>query len=79
MGKLIAYECEAKGHGPSASHPDKLTVHAGRWAFCQFSARADGHVWRETGGEDIVVLLRRAGLHVIAGVDIDSGIRALAR
>jgi hypothetical protein len=67
--KLIAFDCEAPAHRPDLSHPDKLTIHEGHWAFCRFSARADGHVWRATGGEDVVSLMRKAGLAVGATGD----------
>ena len=77
--KLIAYSCEAKSHVASSDHPDKLTIHAGQWAFCRYSARADDHEWRATGGEDVVVLMRKAGLHVVAGNEIDTGLRVTAK
>ncbi|HKY50306.1 MAG TPA: hypothetical protein VJP45_03535 [Candidatus Limnocylindria bacterium] len=60
--KLIAYECVAPEHQPSLLHPDKLTIHDGHWAFCAFDARAEGHRWSETGGEQMEVLLTRSGL-----------------
>lgn len=49
---LIHYRCiepkhqEAKTPGPS----DLLTVHEGKWAYCPYDIRADGHTWKETGG-----------------------------
>ena len=60
--KLITYECVAVDHRPDQSHADKLTIHQSAWAFCAFDARADGHTWKETGGQDIDALLRHAGL-----------------
>jgi len=66
MGAKIAYECAAPAHYADASQPDKLTIYKSQWAFCQFSARADDHEWQETGGADVALLLRKAGLHVAA-------------
>ena len=34
----------------------RLTVVAGRWAFCAFDAKGDGHDWRETEGVTIEAL-----------------------
>jgi hypothetical protein len=59
--KIIAYECVAPSHEPNAAYPDKLTINEGGWAFCPFDARADGHDWHATGGEDLATLLRRRG------------------
>lgn len=63
---LIAYECVAADHQPGVLHPDKLTIHEGRWAFCPFDARADGHSWKATGGADMNSLLHRVGLAAAA-------------
>ena len=62
--KLIAFECAASSHRPTLMHPDKLTIHEGAWAFCPFDARAEGHLWRSTGGADLETLLRHVGLSV---------------
>jgi hypothetical protein len=59
---LVELECVAEAHAPSGDGPDKLTIHEGRWAFCPYNVHADGHVWRETGGADLSVLLGRARL-----------------
>jgi len=59
FAKLIDYECVASAHRPALEHPDKLTIHDGHWAFCPFDALAEGHEWRETGGEDLAALERR--------------------
>ncbi len=56
---LIAYECTAPGHQPTADHVDKLTIHDGAWAYCAFDALAGGHAWRATGGVDLESLMRR--------------------
>ena len=61
---LVVYECVAPDHQPGMLHPDKLTAHDGRWAFCAFDARAEGHEWRATGGTDMSALLNRIGLAV---------------
>jgi hypothetical protein len=37
---------------------------ASAWAFCPFDARAQGHLWRSTGGADLETLLRHVGLSV---------------
>ena len=60
--KLIEYECVSSEHQPSLLHPDKLTIHDGRWAFCAFDARAADHVWNPTGGEQLEVLMTSHGL-----------------
>jgi len=79
-GKLIAYQCTAPAHPPSHDHADKLTIHAGSWAFCAFGARADGHEWSETGGEDFATLMRKFGLAVtVPEGDIDPRPRAASR
>jgi hypothetical protein len=59
---LVSFECVAPTHQPGTSHPDKLTIHEGHWAFCPFDARADGHSWKATGGADMNSLLHRVGL-----------------
>ena len=59
---LIAYECVADDHRPTFLHPDKLTIHQGQWAFCAFDARATGHKWNETGGEELQHIMTRHGL-----------------
>jgi hypothetical protein len=76
MGKkLIAYQCTAPSHPPSLLHADKLTVHQRGWAFCPFDARADGHRWTDTGGEDLDTILRRAGLGIAPSAGIDALMR----
>jgi hypothetical protein len=61
-GGTIHFVCIADAHasGGRRSSSDTLTVVAGRWAFCPFNARAEGHEWRETDGVTIEVL--RSGL-----------------
>jgi len=57
-GGLIHYVCIADAHVSSVrtSTSDTLTVVAGRWAFCAFDAKGDGHDWRETEGVTIEAL-----------------------
>jgi hypothetical protein len=62
MGAKIAYECVAPDHHPDRTHPDKLTIHDGRWAFCAFDARADGHEWSESEGEPFEMLMAKHGI-----------------
>src|SRR2546430_14407519 len=54
-GGLIHYVCIADAHISSVrqSTSDTLTVVAGRWAFCAFDAKGEGHDWRETEGMTI--------------------------
>lgn len=48
---LIHYYCVSAAHGErSPDLADKLTIHAGAWAYCPLNARLDDHDWRETGG-----------------------------
>ena len=57
-GGLIHYVCIADTHLSSArvSSSDTLTVVSGRWAFCAFDAKGEGHEWRETEGVTIEAL-----------------------
>lgn len=59
---LIHYVCIADAHASreSKSKSDTLTVVSGRWAYCGFDARGEGHEWHETEGLTIEVL--RSGL-----------------
>jgi len=61
-GGLIHYVCVADAHvsGVRTSSSDTLTVVSGRWAFCAFDAKGQGHDWRQTEGVAIEVL--RSGL-----------------
>lgn len=61
-GGLIQYICIADAHvgGERKSSSDTLTVVAGRWAYCGFDAKGEGHDWRETEGVSIESL--RSGL-----------------
>ena len=57
-GGLIHYVCIADAHISSVrqSTSDTLTVVSGRWAFCAFDAKGEGHDWRETEGVMIEAL-----------------------
>jgi hypothetical protein len=57
----VGFACTAPAHQASEGGPDKLTVHEGKWAFCAFDARAEGHVWGPTGGLTLT-MLRAAAL-----------------
>ena len=57
-GGLIHFVCIAEAHISSVrqSTSDTLTVVSGRWAFCAFDAKGEGHDWRETEGVTIEAL-----------------------
>lgn len=61
-GGLVNYVCIADAHvsRQTRSSSDTLTVVAGRWAYCAFDAKGEGHEWRETDGVTLEVL--RSGL-----------------
>lgn len=61
-GGLIHFICIAPAHASreSKSSSDTLTVISGRWAYCAFDTRAEGHEWSEREGVTIEVL--RSGL-----------------
>ena len=67
MGAKIGFECIAPEHRlkDDDDMPDKLTIVDGEWAYCPRSARAEGHEWKTTGGEDYASLTRRIS-HSIA-------------
>jgi hypothetical protein len=56
MEPSIAFTCVAPAHQAGEGGPDKLTVHDGKWAFCFFDARADGHQWGSSGGLTVTML-----------------------
>jgi len=58
----IHYVCIADAHATRErrSSSDTLTVVAGRWAYCGFDAKGEGHKWTETEGVTIEAL--RSGL-----------------
>ncbi len=61
-GGLIHFVCMAGAHASPErkSASDTLTVVAGRWAYCAFDAKGEGHQWHETNGVTIEAL--RSGL-----------------
>jgi hypothetical protein len=58
----IHFYCTSSEHRRRArtERVDTLTVHDGRWAYCPFDVRSDGHAWSETGGLPLVEIERRA-------------------
>jgi hypothetical protein len=56
----VAFQCAAPTHQAGEAGPDKLTVHEGQWAFCPFDAKAEGHVWKPTGGLTLSMLRHAA-------------------
>jgi len=59
----VAYACSSPSHQVGdGGGPDKLTVHDGKWAYCLYDARADGHEWTPTGGVTFTMLRQRAAL-----------------
>lgn len=52
----MAYTCAAPTHLEGEGGPDKLTVHDGKWAYCSFNARADGHEWKPSQGPSLTML-----------------------
>ena len=75
VGAKIGFECVAPEHrGKIADdQPDKLTIVNGEWAYCPRSARAEGHEWKTTGGEEYASVMRRTSHSVVHAV---SGARA---
>jgi hypothetical protein len=61
METPVAFECHAPSHRVSeGGGPDKLTVHEGKWAFCPYDAKADGHEWAPSGGMPLSMLRHAA-------------------
>jgi hypothetical protein len=58
----VAYECKSPSHQVGEGGPDRLTVHLGKWAFCPFDAKAEGHQWMATGGLPLSMLRHGAVL-----------------
>jgi hypothetical protein len=50
-GALIEFVCIAAAHQPhhDGEHASTVTVHLGRWAYCD-SPREEGHEWVQSGG-----------------------------
>jgi hypothetical protein len=60
----VAYECTTPSHQVGDGGPDKLTVHDGKWAFCPFDAKAEGHVWGPNRGLPLSMLQHAAATRV---------------
>ncbi len=58
-GPLIEFVCIAAAHRPRhlGEHASTVTVHAGRWAYCDSPAE-DGHEWVTSGGVPLDQLRR---------------------
>jgi hypothetical protein len=51
QGAVIHFRCVAAKHQDAkAGTSDTLTIHEGKWAYCPYDIRADGHQWEATGG-----------------------------
>jgi hypothetical protein len=59
-GPLIEFVCIAAAHKPhrSGEHASTVTVHEGRWAYCDSPAE-DGHDWVASGGIPLELLRYR--------------------
>jgi len=59
-GPLIEFVCIAAAHRPrhQGEHPSTVTVHNGRWAYCD-SPADDGHDWVTSGGVPLDRLRQR--------------------
>lgn len=65
-GPLIEFVCVNSAHGPlrDGRHASTVTVHLGRWAYCD-SVIESGHEWVESGGIPLELLrTHRAGVAV---------------
>lgn len=62
MNALVAFTCAAPAHLEAEAGPDKLTVHDGKWAYCAYDARADGHDWKPNDGIAISLLQHPPGI-----------------
>jgi hypothetical protein len=58
----IHFVCIADAHvtAEHRSSSDTLTIISGRWAFCPYDAKGEGHEWHETEGVTLEML--RSGL-----------------
>ena len=56
-GPSIEFVCIAAAHRPrhDGEHASTVTVHLGRWAYCDSPAE-DGHEWVASGGVPLEVL-----------------------
>ena len=60
-GPLIEFVCIATAHRPRhvGEHASTVTVHDGRWAYCD-SAAEDQHEWVASGGVPLDLLRRQS-------------------
>jgi len=60
-GPLIEFVCVAAGHRPqhSGEHASTVTVHEGRWAYCDSPVEED-HDWVASGGIPLELLRYRS-------------------
>lgn len=56
-GPLIEFVCISAAHRPrhDGAHASTVTVHLGRWAYCDSPAE-DGHEWVNSGGVPLELL-----------------------
>ena len=59
-GPMIEFVCGAAAHRPlhDGEHASTVTVHEGRWAYCD-SPVEEGHEWVASGGVPLELLRRR--------------------
>jgi hypothetical protein len=59
-GPLIEFICIAASHKPhhDGEHASTVTVHEGRWAYCDSPAES-GHDWVTSGGVPLELLRHR--------------------
>ena len=67
MNTLIAFTCAAKAHQASEAGPDRWTVHEGKWAYCGYDARADGHEWKANDGLTLSMLQQAGAIRLHTG------------
>jgi len=62
-GPLIEFVCITAAHRPQrdGEHASTVTVHQGRWAYCDSPVEA-GHEWVASGGVPLELLRSRSRL-----------------
>lgn len=56
---LIRYRCAREDHQrPAEGISDRLTIHQGAWAYCEYNTRAPGHEWVDIGGVPYAAMAR---------------------
>lgn len=67
METAVAFVCDAPAHrSGEGGGPDKLTVHDGRWAFCAYDSKADGHEWKPSSGLSLSMLRHPPGVRELS-------------